>query len=239
MQKRQQRRLPAWDVCRGHPVRATRLSRARHLSRLHAPHPSNLCGNPSGGDRVPSATPRRACRGDRRMHRRRRARDQPESRPCSAIRQGRTGAGAGARPRVEAWRDRRGGGRQSRGAGQFRPHAPSLGHPGCRLRSWRQTDERIESGRLDRQARVGRARRRRHQPEGRGSARHARRNERRHAFCDRRDRAVVVGISRRERHANQARNRRELPRRDEPRWSRLCWTPPRRTQILSTANRGG
>jgi len=41
-------------------------------------------------------------------------------------------------------------------------YAPSLGHPGSRLRSERQADARIESGRLDRQAGLGRAGRRRH-----------------------------------------------------------------------------
>ena len=62
-----------------------------------------------------------------------------------------------------------------------------------------------KSRRLDRPARLERARRRHHQSERRRTADRVGWHKRRRAFCYRRGCASVVGISRRERRANQAR----------------------------------
>ena len=66
--------------------------------------------------------------------------------------------GRGAQSGRQAGRDRGRGGGQSRHPRQFRHHPPSMGHPGGSLRSSRQTDERVESGQFDRQARLNRTR---------------------------------------------------------------------------------
>ena len=79
-----------------------------------------------------------------------------------------------------------------------------MGHPGSGLRSSRQTDERIESGQFNRQARLKRTWRWHYQPGRRRSIAHARRNQRCRALCDRGDCAALVGISRCDRSANQA-----------------------------------
>ncbi len=84
----------------------------------------------SGREQMPSATPAGACRGDHRMHRRRRTGHQPEPCPCATFQQRGTGAGRGAQSCRQARRDRGCGGGQSGHPRQFRHHPPSVGHPG-------------------------------------------------------------------------------------------------------------
>ena len=86
------------------------------------------------------------------------ASDQPEPCPCAAFHQRGTVLGRGAQSGRQAERDRGRGGGQSRHPRQFRHHPSSMDHPGGSLRSSRQTDERVESGQFDRQARLNRTR---------------------------------------------------------------------------------
>ena len=160
----------------------------------------------TGSEQMPSATPQAACRGDHRMHRRRRARDQLEPCPCATFHQRGTGVGRGAQSRPS----RRGvivvaaaGNQGTLGSSAITRHPWVIPVVACDLRGRPMSE--FESGQFDRQARLNRARRWHHQFESRRTTAHARRNERRGAFCDRGDCAVVVGISRRDGGANQAR----------------------------------
>ena len=181
------------------------FSRTRHLPRLHAPHPSHFRRNDHGQRPDAERDASAACRGDHRMYRRRRARDQPE--PCAgaAFQQRRTGLGRGAQSGA-----RRGvivvaaaGNQGTLGSSAITRHPWVIPVVACDRRGRPMSESNLGSS-------IGRrgltapgdaitslSRRR--------TTAHARRNERCGAFCDRDDRTAVVGISRRDGGANQAR----------------------------------
>ena len=139
--------------------------------RLHAPRSPHFCRSDLGPRTHAECDAEGTRRGDHRMHRRRCSRHQPEPRPRATFHQRGAVLGRSAQSGRQARRDRRGGGGQSGHHRQFRHHPPSVGHPRRGLRHSRQTNERVESGRFDRQAGPPRTRRRHYQPRRRRTQR--------------------------------------------------------------------
>ena len=137
--------MSAWDVCRGNLVRQTRLHRAGRLPRLHAPDPSRFCRKCRRKFGFAERGARRTCRGNSCVHRGRRTGDQPEPRPDAVIAACKACASASARSRRPAGRPHRGCGGQSGRRRRHNHHGSSMGRSGRRLRSQRQTAQRIQS----------------------------------------------------------------------------------------------